>query len=125
MEYLVNDSVSLEKLKKDKNIKNSIRIIKLKFLDSKVSELYERKLNRYYFACGCQQGAVFVYLTIFFVIVLSWLYKINIFQNWWKILILLACSAVIGKFSGILLSRYRLKQVFRKLEIYVSDNAKT
>lgn len=122
MEYLITNIDSLEKLKSDKNIKNSIRKIKLNLLDNNATQLYERKINKYYFACGCQEGAFLVYLTLFGSLLICWVSGINILTNWWKIVIVLAISALTGKLSGLLLSRYKLKKIFRTLEIYFSNH---
>lgn len=119
MEYIIKDRDSFDKLRNDKNFSNSIRKIKLEIGENTISERYERILNKTYFACGCQEGAMAVYATLFICIIVWLAGDFAIMQNWWTIFIAMAISAVVGKITGIIVSRYRLKKALEDLGNYI------
>ncbi len=121
MNYSVNNMDSLEKLRKDKSIKQSIRKVMLDIPDKNLVQRLERKLNKHYFACGCQEGAFSVYLALFGVILSCWLLHINIISSWWRILTVLAIAALFGKLFGLLLSSFKLKKIYHNLENYFNN----
>jgi len=124
MEYLITDLDSLVRLEKEKNLKTSIRKIKLNLEDKSFSQPYERKINRYYFACGCSEGAVAVYISLFCSFLALWITGFETIHIWWKIIIVVTFSAIAGKLYGLLISKYRLKKLFRILENYFKENLK-
>jgi hypothetical protein len=109
MDYILNDIGALERLKREKMLKHGIRRI--------VSPLQEKQLNRYYFACGCREGAIGVYLSLFCFGLFWWRNGFVGISAWW-VLVIAAVASFIGKISGLVLSRYRLRKVYRELEIY-------
>ena len=118
MNYLVHNLDSLEKLRKDKNIKYGIRKINIELPENNDVKLYERRLNKHYFACGCQEGAISVYISLFGSLLTCWILKLNILSNWWRILIVMAIAALIGKLFGLIYSNFKLKRTFQNLAIY-------
>ena len=101
MNYIVNNIESLEELRKDKNIRNSIRKIQL---DLKVNNVahYTKQINKYYFSCGCEQGAIAVFITIFIVGIIYSTTDWSILNEWWYGIIYLLLGALIGKLYGII-----------------------
>lgn len=118
MDYILNNMNSLQKLQYDRDLKNSIRRIRVNTGDTFQAKIFELKLNKYYFACGCQSGTIAVYLSMLLCFLLWWSPDFNPFVSWLRIAIIIAISAFVGKLIGLLVSRYRLKKMFRVLEAY-------
>lgn len=116
MDYLISNLDSLNRLKQEKDLKHSIRKIRLEILNLEQSGKIEARLNRYYFACGCKEGAFGVYLSLLCCLLL-WLNAGFLpITSWWKIFAILATSALIGKLSGLLLSKLKLKKTLNEIE---------
>jgi hypothetical protein len=116
MEYQLSDLRSLQKLRSDKALKNSIRKIKVTSENILQSQIFEEKLNKYYFACGCQAGTITVFLVMLSYGLLWWSSGFSLSVNWWQIVATLFAAALAGKLTGLLISRYRLERTFRVLE---------
>lgn len=116
MDYYIRDIDSLKKLSQEKNLKNTIRKIKLSFDAGKEVNASEQKLNKYYFACGCKEGAITVYVVLFCSFILWWSSGFIIVGSWWKFIIVIACAALIGKVTGLIINKYKLKKVLHDLE---------
>ena len=116
MEYTLNDLDSLQRLRNQKALKNSIRKIKVTTNDALLSQTLEEKLNKYYFACGCESGAIAVSLTMFSYFLGWWSAGFTLFLGWWRMAGILLAAALAGKLVGLLINRYRLEKLFRVLE---------
>jgi hypothetical protein len=116
MEYTVHNLESLRQLRQDKNLRRSLRRIRLP--EAEGIPVKEKKLNKHYFACGCDTGAYTVYAGIVFFLVLWWQMPYSSLLVWWKIAIGIAIAALAGKGFGLLISAYKLRRYYRKLEAY-------
>lgn len=106
----------LNLLSKDKRISNGDVKLKISQLDAKENEEYERVLNKWLNACGCETGAIFCVVSICGYMVL-WFLKSESF-GWVNIkngLIIIFSSALIGKLTGIFLARIRLRMTVRNV----------
>lgn len=117
MEYVISNKTSLEKLENDKSLKQTVRHIKIELSnDTDLSE-YERQLNRHYFSCGCETGSFMVFLTVLAGFVI-WLTDIApTIWVWWKILIILFLSALLGKITGLCISKIKCRCLLKKLKL--------
>lgn len=120
MIYKVSDIESLQKLKQEKNLKNRIRKIELDVDELSQSKL-EKRLNKYYFACGCKEGSAAVCLSAVSFLIIWAFSGFNGDQIWLKAIIMVAAAAAIGKVTGLLLSRKKVNTIFKELEKYFSD----
>lgn len=119
MIYTVYDLTTLKKLKHEKTLKNSIRKIQLQIDDPSAPSL-ERKLNRYFFACGCQEGSVAVSITLGILLITWAAIGFPRVQHWWMPLAALAVVSIIGKIAGLIISWRKLKTIFNYLEEHFS-----
>lgn len=115
MTYIINDLKSLEKLIKDKNLRRSLRKIQLDLPISN-SENYSREINKYYFACGCEQGAITVFATILIVAIIFVTTDLPILENWWYALIYLLVGAILGKVYGIVHKKIMFQKTVNALK---------
>ncbi len=99
----------------DKNIKNSIRKIHIEFAQSPYMKKTEQKLNQYYFACGCREGALFIYVLII-PIILYFLIFDHIYLDWPIIILGVLSASLLGKITGLIFSRYKLHKIYNELE---------
>ena len=114
MIYLVNDITSLEKLSKDKNLRRSLRKIQLDLPISN-SENYSKEINKRYFACGCEHGALALLITILAVMVLYFTTELPIIKYWWYVPIYLLIGAFIGKIYGIVYEKIQFNKTIKSL----------
>ncbi|WP_425237098.1 hypothetical protein [Ulvibacterium sp.] len=115
MIYSIKDRNSIRQLKLDKSIKRRFRKIQLDDSFGK-DEKFVRKLNKHFFACGCQEGAFLVTLTLFVLIFLFLYSEPSYLKKWWGIPVSLIIAAITGKLIGILNSRFQLRRMLEKLE---------
>jgi hypothetical protein len=78
----------------------------------------ELRLNRWYFACGCEQGSVAVLLTLVTSVLWGMLQGFDGPLIWWRILSYVAASALVGKLLGLGYARVRLRYLYRRLEAH-------
>lgn len=99
--------------------KDGIIVLELGSMSDPEREKWQSKLQRYYFACGCKEGAA---VSILFFI-LFWIYyvfvkSISIILSWeaWLLSVAaLIAGAVIGKVLGLVYAKYKLKLSIKKL----------
>lgn len=121
MEFIVNSLSSLQSLKNDKSIKNSARRIKL-IINGFDTQEYEYQINKHYFACGCKQGTVGVYVSILFLSSI-WLIDSNTELLQWKwVLTILFSSAIIGKVAGLVYSHFQFRKLYNELYIKFAEH---
>jgi hypothetical protein len=117
MDYVIKDKLTLNRLVRDKTLKREIRSISIKpegfSCDMKS---FERKINRYYFACGCTTGKIVVMCTLLALGILWLIDKNSDLLVLWKIVVCVFVSALIGKVFGLALSYYLLQKIYSKLE---------
>lgn len=113
--YIVSDMHSLERLKKDKNLYNSIRKIKLELTIPGV-ESYSMQINKYYFSCGCEQGAIAVFASILIVTVIYLTTEVPILEKWWYGGIYLVVGGLLGKIYGIIYKKFMLHNTIKALK---------
>ncbi len=117
MEYVINGIKALEKLKQDKNLKLSIRKITLHLKGFEGAALYEKRMNQYYFACGCKFGAAAVGLSFIFLI---FNYSFSIFNFHWGLAVAIVFSAaLIGKLAGLIFSKIGFENLYKKLYLKI------
>ncbi|MBC9794939.1 hypothetical protein [Sinomicrobium weinanense] len=116
-DFMVYGSAHLLKLiskeKPDFSGKIKLRIDRL---TEREAARYERKLNHWHEACGCELGAVFCILSLAGYCLFA-LVTLKIF-NWSLIgngLLVVFVSSLTGKISGITLAKYRFKKMVQAL----------
>lgn len=120
MEFVISNIATLERLKSDKSIKNSVRRIRL-IVNGFDTKEYEYLINKNYFACGCKQGTVAVYISALSLLVI-WLIERNIALFQWKwILAILFSSAVIGKVIGLVYSYYQFNKLYNDIYLKIAE----
>ncbi len=75
----------------------------------------ERQINRWYFACGCEQGSVTVLLAIASCTTAGLWRGFDGPLAWWRVVAYVAAAALIGKFAGLAYARLRLRTTRRRL----------
>jgi len=120
MIYTIYNLTTLKKLKREKTLKNSIRKIQLKIDDPSAPSL-EKKLNRYFFACGCQEGSIVVSITLGISLIAWAIIGFPRIQPWWMPLAALAIASIIGKITGLIISWRKLKTIFNYLEEHFTE----
>ena len=123
MDYQLKDIETLQKLRQERWLRSSIRRIKVTPNDSLQAKRIEKKLNRYYFACGCEEGSLAVFLTMSILFLIWWSRGFVSFIRWWKLAAIIAAAALAGKLIGLAVNRYRLKKMFRVLEAYYTRDS--
>lgn len=76
----------------------------------------ERKLNRWYFACGCEQGSVAVLATLAGCLAAGFIAGFEGPFAWWRIIGYTMAAALGGKVFGLAYSRARLLGLYQRLE---------
>ncbi len=116
MNFIVKDKIALKRLQCDKTLKREIRSIKIELeTSSKDVKSYERKINRYYFACGCTIGQIAVFCTLVVFGVIWLINRDSALLTWWKVLACVFASALAGKTIGLFISHYLLKNTYSEL----------
>lgn len=112
MQYLIDDSDSLAALRKRQLPAGSTRIV---LGGPFANDDVERRLNRAYFACGCEEGSVAVLLALiasaFGAVTTGW----DGAFTWWRIAAYVSVAALAGKGVGLAWARVRLGRVHRHL----------
>jgi hypothetical protein len=76
----------------------------------------ERRLNRWYFACGCEQGSIAVLLTLLTSVAAGLNAGFDGGLAWWCIVGYVMAAALVGKVLGLLYAKARLRGLYRRLE---------
>lgn len=115
--FIISGPEGLLKLtSKDKAAISGEIILKIPQLDFRENARYEKLLNNWYNACGCELGAIFSlisiggYMLYFFTSLktFSWIHLRNG-------IIIFFLAALLGKCLGIIFAKYRLKRTVKKL----------
>ena len=112
---MIEDPRTLETLRTERTLRRTVSRIAIRSRTAGAIHPLEAALNRHYFACGCAQGAVGVYLGAA-VATAMWLGGFGLAEwRWWNLAsVALGCSLV-GKLAGIMASRWRLRTIYREL----------
>lgn len=78
----------------------------------------ERQLNRWYFACGCEQGSMAVLVTLLACSTTGIFAGFDGPFEWWRIVGYVMAAALGGKALGIAYAKARLRGLYRRLETY-------
>ena len=101
-------------------------ILELEAISVIEKEKWQSKLQRYYFACGCKEGAAASILLF----CLFWIYSLfvkslSIILSWeaWLLSgLMILAGAVLGKALGLLYARYTLKSSVKKLMLSYAES---
>jgi hypothetical protein len=117
MKYVIKDRSTLEKLQRDKTLKRIFRSIAIE-LDAPIGVVnaLEKRINRYYFACGCTLGEIAVVSTLFVFGALWLLDRNSSLLNWRVIVACVFAAALTGKVAGLVLSRILLRRTYSELD---------
>jgi len=91
---------------------------------SKVEKKYwQRKLEKYYFACGCKEGSAtsIIFFALYWVFTI-YIQSINAILKWevWIIsIIFLFAGAFFGKIAGLLYSKFVFKITIKRLILLI------
>lgn len=114
MKCIVKDKATLLKLLKNKREKSKLTDIIFDFdgLTNEDNFRYNKKFNKYYFACGCNTGTFFIFISITLILILycSNLFFTNtsLFNGIIYSIIFIVGFAVLGKFIGLLIAKLKL-----------------
>lgn len=114
MIYLIEDLKTLENLEQDSVLKDQIRRIQI-VIPGVEKEKLEPKINRYYFACGCREGAIVIYVAALTFSILQYGIGIQLVNSWKIGLLALFVSALTGKLMGLIINKARLKKIYQQL----------
>ena len=85
---------------------------------------WQKKLQQYYFACGCKEGSVtsmiFFFLYWIYIFVFEGVRSIMNWEVWVTSVLFLFIGAIVGKAAGLFYSRYALTIAVRKLILTLS-----
>lgn len=116
MEFVIHDRESLNRLRNDRSLKSSVRRIRVRLNNVVDAAELETRLNRSYFACGCQSGAFAVYLALAFAGSTHWLAPTLVEWVWWKIAAMVLGAALLGKIVGLYIGRAQFKRALERLD---------
>lgn len=115
-DYIISGPENLELILKPKSGFTGKFKVQIDQLDAEENSRYEKKLNDLYNACGCELGAVFCFVSMIGYITFS---VLTSYATGWILLrdglIVLFFSALMGKITGIVLAKFRLKKMVREL----------
>lgn len=118
-----DDLKNLHSLRRSIKKANTKIVLNLSLLNSTDNFYWQKKLNYHACTCGCGEGALGSLLGII-VIILSFRFSVFEFGSWTDFFSSsafyfsfagVALFAACGKLSGILYSRWRFKQIIRRL----------
>jgi len=78
----------------------------------------ERQLNRWYFACGCEQGSISVLVTLLACSTTGLVAGFDGPFEWWRIVGYVMAAALGGKALGMAYAKARLRGLYRRLETH-------
>lgn len=95
----------------------SIAVVDSNLPDDEARAL-ERRLNRWYFACGCEQGSLAVLLTLITSVAAGLNAGFDGGLAWWCIVGYVMAAALVGKVLGLLYAKARLRGLYRRLDAH-------
>ena len=110
--FVVDDAQSLSRLR-NPSLRSTVRAISLAgpLLDPDL----ERRLNRAYFACGCESGSSAVAATLLVCVVGAIATGVDGLFGPWRILGYLVAAALVGKLAGLVAARVQVHLIERRL----------
>lgn len=122
-EFIITNSDSIKALM-DKKKRETFHRIKVETgtLDENKAKRFEKKLNKYFFACGCEMGAIFAFTAIIAYLIIQLLFlkkNITFTCDWqtikWGLLVLFT-AALSGKITGLVIAKFKVKTTIKKLK---------
>lgn len=115
--FVVSDKESLLKLTSDNKLKDTQKIkLEISQLDTNENAIYEKKINRWFYACGCESGAIFCSVAM---IIYSIFSLFNTHTWTWSLvkngIVILFLSGLAGKLVGLFLARLQLNTTIKDL----------
>lgn len=110
---------SLERLRASstKRVIRSIAVVDPE-LPTDAARRLERQLNRWYFACGCEQGSISVLVTLLVCSATGLAAGFHGSFEWWRIVGYVMAAALAGKALGLAYAKARLRGHYRQLETH-------
>lgn len=110
---------SLERLRASstKRVIRSIAVVDPE-LPTDAARRLERQLNRWYFACGCEQGSMAVLVTLLACSATGLVAGFDGPFEWWRIVGYVMAAALGGKALGLAYAKARLRGLYRRLETH-------
>lgn len=110
---------SLERLRASstKRVIRSIVVVAPELPPDAVRRL-ERQLNRWYFACGCEQGSMAVLGTLLSCLTIGICLGFDGALEWWRIALYMMAAALAGKALGLAYAKVRLRGLYRRIEAH-------
>jgi uncharacterized integral membrane protein len=124
MGYVVKNIDMLNELLESKKYNISNIAIDLPELTIEKNRLYSKKINKYYFACGCDTGTYF--MAGAFLLVLSLFFfnlyfvEMELFKWITYSIIFVILSAIVGKLVGLFFSKIKLRKTIMRLKKEIS-----
>jgi len=108
---------SLERLRASstKRVIRSIAVVD-PVLPTDAARRLERQLNRWYFACGCEQGSMAVLVTLLACLATGLVAGFDGPFEWWRIVGYVMAAALGGKALGLAYAKARLRGLYRRLK---------
>ncbi len=116
-DFIVNGNTELQQLisKSKPSVTGRIKL-EVNQLKPEETLKFERKINNWHNACGCETGALFSMISIACFAIYAF---INVMPfNWILVrtsLIIFLMAALFGKITGILIAKFRLKRTVKQL----------
>lgn len=110
---------SLERLRASstKRVIRSITVVDSE-LPTDAARRLEQQLNRWYFACGCEQGSMAVLVTLLVCSATGLVAGFDGPFEWWRIVGYVMAAALGGKALGLAYAKARLSGLYRRLETH-------
>ena len=132
IEIIIRDLKDLDKLIAQHKFffmpKSGNIMLELESIPNLEKEKWQTKLQRYYFACGCKEGAAAsILLFCFFWIYSVFAKSLSIILSWeaWLLSgLMILIGAVLGKVLGLVYAKYALKSSVRKLMLSYTESPK-
>lgn len=115
MQFLLDSPAKVQRLRREPQLRQSLRRLRLSSPYTIQHQQLEEELNRKYFSCGCVQGAVTVQL---FLLILGGLWWGEILPEWPIVAYFVGFLAVglLGKGVGLVWDRWRLTILLARVE---------
>ena len=118
MRFVVDGAPAVRRLRTDRDLRRVFSEIVVRRLAGPIDQdPLERALNRHYFSCGCAQRAAAVHIGLL-IGGTMWAWGVRFEPwRWWKLALLSFGRALVGKLIGIAVSKWRLRSIYRALEL--------
>ena len=119
IDFVIRGKADLEKLMSLASVFKRYTAIKLELdhVENNVQQQWQDKINRYYSACGCDEGKIFVFLGFLTFIVTAYLndFLIMSWANCGKAFLFCLAGAALGKLFGLYRAHLKLKKLIQSM----------